>query len=54
VRTTPVVLEPFTNPPGYNSVGASVVMLKAGGKRGGFVRDRHGNRSSTPPQLSNN
>jgi alkanesulfonate monooxygenase SsuD/methylene tetrahydromethanopterin reductase-like flavin-dependent oxidoreductase (luciferase family) len=43
VRTAPVVLEPFTNPPGYNSVGANVAMLKAGGKRGGFVRDRHGN-----------
>ena len=36
-------LEPFTNPPGYNSLGANVAMLKAGGKRSGFVRDRHGN-----------
>ena len=43
VRTSPVVLEPFTNPPGYNSLGANVAMLKAGGKRHGFVRDRHGN-----------
>jgi len=43
VRTSPVVLEPFTNPPGYNSIGANVAMLKAGGKRTGFVRDRHGN-----------
>jgi alkanesulfonate monooxygenase SsuD/methylene tetrahydromethanopterin reductase-like flavin-dependent oxidoreductase (luciferase family) len=43
VRTAPLVLEPFTNPPGYNSVGANVAMMKAGGKRGGFVRDRHGN-----------
>ena len=43
VRTSPVVLEPFTNPPGYNSLGANVAMLKAGGKRTGFVRDREGN-----------
>jgi len=43
VRTAPVVLEPFTNPPGYNSLAANVAMLKSGGKRGGFVRDRHGN-----------
>ena len=43
VRTSPVVAEPFTNPPGYNSVSANVAMLKAGGRRGGFVRDRHGN-----------
>ena len=43
VRTSPVVAEPFTNPPGYNSLSANVAMLKAGGKRGGFVRDRHGN-----------
>lgn len=42
VRTAPVVAEPFTNPPGYNSVSANVAMLKAGGGRG-FVRDRHGN-----------
>ncbi|MBV9859353.1 MAG: LLM class flavin-dependent oxidoreductase, partial [Alphaproteobacteria bacterium] len=43
VRTAPVVLEPFTNPPGYNSVAANVAMLKSGGKRGGFVKDRQGN-----------
>jgi alkanesulfonate monooxygenase SsuD/methylene tetrahydromethanopterin reductase-like flavin-dependent oxidoreductase (luciferase family) len=43
VRTSPVVAEAFTNPPGYNSLSANVAMLKAGGKRGGFVRDRHGN-----------
>jgi alkanesulfonate monooxygenase SsuD/methylene tetrahydromethanopterin reductase-like flavin-dependent oxidoreductase (luciferase family) len=43
VRTSVVVAEPFTNPPGYNSPTANVAMLKAGGKRGGFVRDRHGN-----------
>jgi hypothetical protein len=36
------VAEPFANPPGYNSLFANVAMLKAGGKRGGFVRDRHG------------
>ena len=42
VRTAPVVAEPFTNPPGYNSVGANVAMLKSGGK-GGFVKDRDGN-----------
>jgi alkanesulfonate monooxygenase SsuD/methylene tetrahydromethanopterin reductase-like flavin-dependent oxidoreductase (luciferase family) len=43
VRTSPVVAEAFTNPPGYNSVSANIAMLKAGGKRGGFVRDRYGN-----------
>jgi alkanesulfonate monooxygenase SsuD/methylene tetrahydromethanopterin reductase-like flavin-dependent oxidoreductase (luciferase family) len=43
VRTSPIVAEPFTNPPGYNSLGANVAMMKSGGKRGGFVRDRHGN-----------
>jgi hypothetical protein len=26
VRTSPVVLEPFTNPPGYNSLGANVAI----------------------------
>ena len=35
--------EPFTNPPGYNSLAANIAMLKAGGKRGGFVSDRNGN-----------
>jgi hypothetical protein len=43
VRTSPVVLEPFTNPPGCNSLGANAAMLKTGGKRTGFVRDRDGN-----------
>lgn len=43
VRTAPVVLEPFTNPPGYNSIAANIGMLKAGGKRAGFVKDRAGN-----------
>jgi alkanesulfonate monooxygenase SsuD/methylene tetrahydromethanopterin reductase-like flavin-dependent oxidoreductase (luciferase family) len=28
VRTNMIVAEPFTNPPGYNSVGANVAMLK--------------------------
>ena len=35
--------EPFTNPPGYNSLAANIAVLKACGRRGGFVRDRHGN-----------
>jgi alkanesulfonate monooxygenase SsuD/methylene tetrahydromethanopterin reductase-like flavin-dependent oxidoreductase (luciferase family) len=43
VRTAPIVREPFPNPPGYNSVAANVAMMKAGGKKGGFVRDRDGN-----------
>jgi len=37
VRTSPVVAEPFTNPPGYNSLAANIAMLKAGGRRGGFL-----------------
>lgn len=41
VRTAPVVLEPFTNPPGYNSIGANVAYMKSGGR--GFVKDRAGN-----------
>jgi hypothetical protein len=52
VRTSPVVAEAFTNPPGYNSLSANVAMLKAGGKRGGFVRDRHGNSNRPPRQSS--
>jgi alkanesulfonate monooxygenase SsuD/methylene tetrahydromethanopterin reductase-like flavin-dependent oxidoreductase (luciferase family) len=44
-----------TNPPGYNSLAANIAMLKSGGKRGGFVRDRHGNpvdqRTATIEQL---
>jgi hypothetical protein len=35
-RTSPVVLKPFTKPPGHNSLGANVAMLKSGGKRSGF------------------
>jgi len=42
VRTAPVVAEAFTNPPGYNSLGANVAALKSGGKRGGFVTDARG------------
>ena len=42
VRTSPIVAEPFTNRPGYNSLSANIAMLKAGGKRSGSVRDRHG------------
>src|SRR5712692_5960508 len=55
VRTSVVVAEPFTNPPGYNSLAANVAMLKSGGKRSGFVRDRNGNpvdqRTATIEQL---
>ena len=36
--TSAPIAEPFTNPPGYNSLSANIAMLKAGGKRGGFVR----------------
>ncbi len=43
VRTAPVVYEPFTNPPGYNSVNANVAMLKAGPAGRSFVKDRKGN-----------
>ena len=43
VRTAPVVYEPFTNPPGYNSVNANVAMLKAGPAGKSFVKDRQGN-----------
>ena len=38
VRTAPIVLEPFTDLPG--SSGANIAMLKSGGGRAGFVRDR--------------
>lgn len=43
VRTAPVVHEPFTNPPGYNSINANVGMLKAGPAGKAFVKDRKGN-----------
>jgi alkanesulfonate monooxygenase SsuD/methylene tetrahydromethanopterin reductase-like flavin-dependent oxidoreductase (luciferase family) len=42
VRTSPVVAEQFTNPPGYNALGANVAMAKAGGKPRGFVTDAEG------------
>ncbi len=41
VRTSPVVYEPFTNPPGYNTVGANVFAMKHPDKRA-FVRTRDG------------
>ena len=43
VRTAPVVAEPFTNPPGYNSIGANVAIMKAGPRAHRIVKDRHGN-----------
>jgi alkanesulfonate monooxygenase SsuD/methylene tetrahydromethanopterin reductase-like flavin-dependent oxidoreductase (luciferase family) len=43
VRTAPVVAEPFTNPPGYNTIPANVAMLKAGKKKGRIVADRNSN-----------
>ncbi len=30
VRTSPIVAEPFTNPPGYNPIAANVALLKTG------------------------
>ncbi|MGY9055919.1 MAG: LLM class flavin-dependent oxidoreductase, partial [Alphaproteobacteria bacterium] len=42
VRTSPVVYEPFTNPPGYNTTPANVFGLKNPAKRA-FVSDRQGN-----------
>ena len=43
VRTAPVVAEPFTNPPGYNSVAANVAILQAGPRAHRIVKDRQGN-----------
>ncbi|MGC8476459.1 MAG: LLM class flavin-dependent oxidoreductase, partial [Acetobacteraceae bacterium] len=43
VRTAPVVAEPFTNPPGYNTIPANVAMLRLGRKKGRIVADRNGN-----------
>jgi alkanesulfonate monooxygenase SsuD/methylene tetrahydromethanopterin reductase-like flavin-dependent oxidoreductase (luciferase family) len=43
VRTAPVVAEPFTNPPGYNSIGANVAIMKAGPRAHRIVKDRQGN-----------
>src|SRR5580693_5729846 len=42
VRTAPVVAEPFTNPPGYNSIGANTMILKGGPRANRFVTDRNG------------
>jgi alkanesulfonate monooxygenase SsuD/methylene tetrahydromethanopterin reductase-like flavin-dependent oxidoreductase (luciferase family) len=42
VRTAPVVAEPFTNPPGYNSIAANTVILKGGARANRFVTDRNG------------
>lgn len=43
VRTAPVVAEPFTNPPGYNSVAANAAIMKAGPRAHRIVKDRQGN-----------
>ena len=43
VRTAPVVAEPFTNPPGYNSVPANVAILRAGPRAHRIIKDRQGN-----------
>lgn len=37
-----MVAEPFTNPPGYNSIGANVAILKAGHRANRIVTDRNG------------
>ncbi len=42
VRTAPVVAEPFSNPPGYNSLGANVAILKSGSRANRIVTDRNG------------
>ena len=42
VRTAPVVAEPFTNPPGYNSIAANTVIMKGGPRANRFVTDRNG------------
>lgn len=41
VRTAGVVAEPYTNPPGYNSMMANVAMLK--GATNSLVKDQQGN-----------
>jgi alkanesulfonate monooxygenase SsuD/methylene tetrahydromethanopterin reductase-like flavin-dependent oxidoreductase (luciferase family) len=43
VRTAPVVAEPFTNPPGYNSIDANVAIMQAGPRAHRIVKDRQGN-----------
>ena len=44
VRTAPLVYEPFTNPPGYNSLGANVAILKNGPRANRIVTDRNGDQ----------
>jgi hypothetical protein len=46
VRTSVVVAEPFTNPPGYNSIGANVAIMQAGPRGHRIVKDRQGNRTA--------
>lgn len=52
-RTAAVVAEPYTNPPGYNSLGANVAILK--GAKQSLVMDEKGNpvdtRSATVEQF---
>ena len=43
VRTSPVVAEEFSNPPGYNSLGANVAILKSGPRGNRIVSDQKGN-----------
>ncbi len=42
VRTSPIVAEPFINPPGYNSLGANVAAMKAGKRPKSIIADRNG------------
>ena len=42
VRTSPIVAEPFINPPGYNSLAANVAVMKAGKRPKSIIADRHG------------
>ena len=42
IRTSPIVHEPFTNPPGYNSIGANVALLRAPRGKARFVGNEDG------------
>ena len=42
VRTSPIVAEPFINPPGYNSLAANVAAMRAGKRPKSIIADRHG------------
>ncbi|HJS86186.1 MAG TPA: LLM class flavin-dependent oxidoreductase [Acetobacteraceae bacterium] len=42
VRTSPIVAEPFINPPGYNSLNANVAAMKLGKRPKSIIADRHG------------